>query len=213
MASIIRFTKLVQFRATTNPTCKPTIPGLGLTKPPLQYILTCINSGDYVDTIYWTALETYISVIVPNLPAIRSLLSHKYPKLFGRETQSGSTDNSRKNYERSHANYRGGPSIKMASKIGSRNTEDTAVEANDPDYFVNKNLNLGDNLKGNVYFGVVAGHENSTEELVGSDAAIHVNTEMKIEERARSVGSQQTWGEDSVSRLENSHPRSQAPSS
>ena len=59
MSSIVRLTKVIPFHDSRDPT------------------------WGYVDTIYWTAIETYISILVPNLPAIRSYLTHLFPNLFG----------------------------------------------------------------------------------------------------------------------------------
>ncbi|KAG4428570.1 hypothetical protein IFR05_015945 [Cadophora sp. M221] len=53
---------------------------------------------DFVDVTYWSAIETYVSVVVPNLPAIRSFLSHKFPSVFGLDSHAPDY----RNYERSH---------------------------------------------------------------------------------------------------------------
>jgi hypothetical protein len=53
-----------------------------------------MSAGDYVDTMYWTAIEIYVAIIIPSLPAIRCLLCHKYPHLFVLDR------NSRLEYER-----------------------------------------------------------------------------------------------------------------
>lgn len=46
--------------------------------------------GDYVESIYWSGIETYVSLIVPCLPAVRALLSQKLPRVFGMDTTRGS---------------------------------------------------------------------------------------------------------------------------
>jgi hypothetical protein len=80
ITSIIRLTKIVQFRETKNPTCAFSS----------QANLTAANlcaRGDYVATVYCTAIETYVSMIVPSLPAVRSLLSYHFPDVFAVNSQ------------------------------------------------------------------------------------------------------------------------------
>lgn len=40
------------------------------------------RAGDYVETIYWTAIEVYVAIIIPCLPAIKGLLCHQFPHIF-----------------------------------------------------------------------------------------------------------------------------------
>ncbi|KAG4417686.1 hypothetical protein IFR04_009189 [Cadophora malorum] len=49
---------------------------------------------DFVDVTYWTAIETYVTVVVPNLPAIRSFLSLKFPGIFGLDSRAGEYERS-----------------------------------------------------------------------------------------------------------------------
>lgn len=72
---------------------------------------------------------------------------------------------SKRNYERSQTNC-GGQSIKMASKVSSRRTDETVIGGDDPDYFANNKLKLGDKNKGRVYTSVVARRGSGDEELV-----------------------------------------------
>ncbi|KAH7310924.1 hypothetical protein BKA65DRAFT_600984 [Rhexocercosporidium sp. MPI-PUGE-AT-0058] len=51
----------------------------------------------FVDVTYWTAIETYVSIVVPNLPAIRSFLSRKFPGVFDLDSHNPNYQN----YERS----------------------------------------------------------------------------------------------------------------
>lgn len=121
--------------------------------------------GDYVDTTYWTAIEVYVSVIVPCLPAIRSLLSNKLPKLFGMDTQNRSRNTYAKSYP-------------TDSFVNSTRKTKTPSEFDDHGTFL-RDLTLGDKIKGTVSTGISTGERTSEEELVDRQG-ISVSTEMQI---------------------------------
>lgn len=157
----MRLTKIVAFRETTNPTCKH---NLRIAKGQADFL-----KGDYVDTTYWTAIETYVSVIVPSLPAIRIMLAKKFPNMFSMDTQNGS----RHTYEQSHQQP-----FKMTKGTKSAAISTYSERDLEADFFPNTNLKLGDKLKGEVYTDVGSGgrRKSSDVHLVDLPNGIMVDT-------------------------------------
>jgi hypothetical protein len=115
--------------------------------------------GDYVAVTFWTTVEVYVSVILPSLPAIRSMLSQKFSMVFGIETGS----RTKHQYEQSQSKPPiQGDSFKMVS-IGTKNNE---RDAENSDFFHNSNMNLGGKVKGTVHTGVVGGILNDSGEML-----------------------------------------------
>ncbi|RDW57104.1 hypothetical protein BP6252_13850 [Coleophoma cylindrospora] len=107
ITSIIRITNLVQFRATTNPT------------------------WDFVDAIFWTGIEVYVSIIVPCLPATRALLVNVFPKVFGSETQNQSRSRgSRREYKQQTPTPTPSPT-EASFKMTSRSSRTDETNSND----------------------------------------------------------------------------------
>jgi len=136
-----------------------------------------------VETIYWTAIEVYVSVIVPCLPAIRSLLSHRYPKLFGNESQN----HKRSKHENSSA-------TKDSFFITQPTKPKIAAEYSEHGDFLIE-LSLVDRAKGSVSTGVTAGNRTSEEELVGRQG-ISVSTNTRIEASSYKMDIEEGMGID-----------------
>jgi len=146
--------------------------------------------GDYVETTYWSAIETYVSIIVTSLPAIRSLLSRSFPKLFNFESRNSS----HKTYEQSQ---KASNSYKMKSWSKSTTAATSSdLEIEPGDYFTNPRLELGDKMKGEVRTGVTSGRlrrERSEAELVERGEGIFIHTEITAGDRASNENS---WLDD-----------------
>ncbi|KAL2062174.1 hypothetical protein VTL71DRAFT_6440 [Oculimacula yallundae] len=104
---------------------------------------------DFVDITYWTAIEAYVSIIVPNLPSIRSLLSRKFPTLFGLDSQNTGHRNyeppnpppDSRNYERASrsATTQNTGSVELGSMDKTFTTNNTIV-AEEEGYFSNSRI-------------------------------------------------------------------------
>ena len=123
--------------------------------------------GDYVDTTYWTAIEVYVSVIVPCLPAIRSLMSDKLPRLFGLDSHK----RSRNNYARSY------PTDSFA--VSSSRKTKTPSEYDDHGTFL-KDMSVGNKTNGKVSTGVSTGGDRISEEEPIEQQGITITTETQI---------------------------------
>ena len=127
---------------------------------------------DYVDTIYWTAIETYVSLIVPCLPAMRPLLSRRFPTMFGEDSQS----RSRNKY--AQTDHKGN------TFIMSSTTRSKAGVSSGHGRFL-KDLSLGDKGRGTIFTGVTTG--NTSEEQLVLGKGIAVNTKTHIEASNKSL--------------------------
>ncbi|XMA09444.1 hypothetical protein WAI453_002235 [Rhynchosporium graminicola] len=133
IVSVLRINFVNKFKASVNPT------------------------WDYTDAIIWSGVEVHTAVIVPCLPAIRSLLSRRCPKIFGIDTQADTN----KSYERSRGrDIPRSKSFKMVSitttcapgKVSDEESEDGQRFSNSKVCF-----NLGDQMKGTVHTGITGG--------------------------------------------------------
>ncbi|KAK0105942.1 hypothetical protein ONS95_004454 [Cadophora gregata] len=112
ICSIVRITKVVKF---TDNSSNPT--------------------RDFVDVTYWTAIEAYVSIVIPNLPAIRSFLSLKFPRIFGLDSRVG--------YERSKPAPPTGTGESIELSLTSKtnvNPEPRAIE--DQSHFSNTQIGI-----------------------------------------------------------------------
>ncbi|KAL4911776.1 hypothetical protein BDW62DRAFT_215530 [Aspergillus aurantiobrunneus] len=71
IVSIIRLESLIAFANTTNLTS-----------------LATNNTGDYVRVGYWSTIELHVGVICACLPAVRSLFTRIWPRVFGDTTKA-----------------------------------------------------------------------------------------------------------------------------
>ncbi|KAH9214074.1 hypothetical protein DL95DRAFT_524185 [Leptodontidium sp. 2 PMI_412] len=96
---------------------------------------------DFVDVTYWTAIETYVSVVVPNLPAIRSFLSQRFPGVFGLDSHTPSYQN----YERSHPPpaVPTGDSFELTTTTTKTFADYDARATEEEGYFSNSRLKAG----------------------------------------------------------------------
>ncbi|CZR63695.1 uncharacterized protein PAC_13592 [Phialocephala subalpina] len=175
ICSIIRLTTLPSFKATRNPT------------------------WEFTDPVYWTAIEVYVSIIIPSLPAIRSLLSHHFPRFFANDTPMPSLA---VGYPPTNHSYTRSQSIPKSTKLNldlkfslkstfaSRSQwprkSQRSMQGDQGEEGGREWLELGDKRKGTVHTGVVAGgaiDENDGREVYeGARGGIFVSTKTVLQE-------------------------------
>ncbi|KAF8848854.1 hypothetical protein BDZ45DRAFT_605262 [Acephala macrosclerotiorum] len=193
ICSIIRITTLPSLKATKNPT------------------------WEFTDPMYWTAIEVYVAIIIPSLPAIRALLSHHFPRFFANDTPIPSLvaglSPAQHSYVRTRSITRSTKSTKSnfisslisTSTFGSkgstksqRSMRGDECEGDGREEW----LDLGDKNKGTVHTGVIAGSGDEDEDARAdlgwnSRSGIFVST-MTITETIVNVteGKRGSWLDD-----------------
>ncbi|KAL2068978.1 hypothetical protein VTL71DRAFT_15316 [Oculimacula yallundae] len=134
IVSVVRISLIDKFKASVNPT------------------------WDFTEAIFWSAIEIYVAVIVPCLPAIRSFLSRRCPAVFGIDTRKGTNNSYEKSRQQQNTTSK---SFKMVSITTSSGTfvKDVKQDTESGQNFSNSevNFNLGDQSKGTVHTGITGG--------------------------------------------------------
>lgn len=159
--------------------------------------------------MYWTAIEVYVSIIVPSFPAVRSLLSHHFPGWFANDAPRGVIPLDRAAASHPYVRARSGKGSQTSQ--GSAETGSTLLSARwgwegsnidsgqNRAWVRGKGLVLGDGNRGAVLTEVVAGkrykeHTNGSHESFWKNegSAIIVSTSTETISRAK----EQSWMED-----------------
>lgn len=133
-------------------------------------------------------------MIVPSLPAIRSLLSHRFPRVFGSNSQA----NSKHQYERSKSNSH---SFKLSALSKTKvQGGSERCRSSDTDYFRNSKLGFGHVGNSSFHTGTQTGTVDSDIERAGGNEGILVRTTSVVAGVAESTASPKTWYDPSSSR-------------
>ncbi|CZS91596.1 uncharacterized protein RCO7_07016 [Rhynchosporium graminicola] len=104
---------------------------------------------DFVDAIYWTAIEIYVSVIIPNLPSMRSLLARRFPTIFGLDIQNVGY----RNYEPSNLPAPSCRSYEQSSRVDASHTpEDVEMGSTSTSRDKTSSHHIAREVEGDGYF-------------------------------------------------------------